>query len=437
MGAVLTLAWKDLRILFRDRFAMFWILAFPVLYAVFFGVVFGDDGGDGNRGRLSLALVDGDDSTLSAGLIERLAQHDSVVVDRAEDGSVVLTELEAARESVRKGRRTAYVAIPAGFGDDPWALFAGKDAGPTLEVGIDPSRKAEAGFLQGVLMEVTFGGMADRFTDKAALSADIAKGRAEIAAAEDLSVAQKLVLGTFMGALDSFLADVDMDVLEEGGPGGGMEPPFEVVEVAREKQQGPRSSFDITFPQSMAWGLMSVALGFAVTLVRERTGGTLLRLHIAPLSPTQVLAGKALACFVACLGVMLFVLLVGVLALGLHIDQPLLLTLPMLCTAVCFTGLMMTVSVMGKTENAVAGASWGLMMPFAMIGGGMIPLIAMPDWMQTASNVSFFKWAIIATEGAVWRGFSLPDMALPCGVLLAFGAGFFALGVFVFRRMDG
>jgi ABC-2 type transport system permease protein len=53
----------------------------------------------------------------------------------------------------------------------------------------------------------------------------------------------------------------------------------------------------------------------------------------------------------------------------------------------------------------------------------------MPDWMQTASNLSPIKWGILALEGAIWRGFSWTEMLLPCGILLAVGAVCFALGV--------
>jgi ABC-2 type transport system permease protein len=64
-----------------------------------------------------------------------------------------------------------------------------------------------------------------------------------------------------------------------------------------------------------------------------------------------------------------------------------------------------------------------------MIGGAMIPLAFMPAWMQTVSNISPTKWNIVALEGAIWRGNSLAEMMLPCGVLLAIGAAGFALGV--------
>ena len=72
----------------------------------------------------------------------------------------------------------------------------------------------------------------------------------------------------------------------------------------------------------------------------------------------------------------------------------------------------------------------------SMLGGGMVPLFVMPPWMATASNASPVKWAVLAFEGALWRGFGLAEMALPCAILLAVGAPF-ALGArHVPRRSD-
>jgi ABC-2 type transport system permease protein len=69
----------------------------------------------------------------------------------------------------------------------------------------------------------------------------------------------------------------------------------------------------------------------------------------------------------------------------------------------------------------------------AMIGGGMVPLFLMPPWLQTVSHLSPVKWAILTMEGAIWWGFSLTEMAVPCGILLAVGGGCFAIGVAAFR----
>ena len=57
----------------------------------------------------------------------------------------------------------------------------------------------------------------------------------------------------------------------------------------------------------------------------------------------------------------------------------------------------------------------------------------MPPWMLVASNVSPAKWAILGLEGALWRGFSPAEMALPCGILVGVGLVCFTLGARAFR----
>lgn len=77
-----------------------------------------------------------------------------------------------------------------------------------------------------------------------------------------------------------------------------------------------------------------------------------------------------------------------------------------------------------------------VMIPLAMIGGGMIPLMAMPPWLLAASNASPFKWAILAIEGAVWRDLSLVQMLPALGILVGLAVALFGLGVAISRRQD-
>jgi ABC-2 type transport system permease protein len=76
----------------------------------------------------------------------------------------------------------------------------------------------------------------------------------------------------------------------------------------------------------------------------------------------------------------------------------------------------------------VSGSAWAALLLMSMIGGGMVPLFAMPGWMSAAGSISPVKWAILAMEGAVWRGFSPAEMMLPCGILLTVGLVCFAIG---------
>ena len=95
---------------------------------------------------------------------------------------------------------------------------------------------------------------------------------------------------------------------------------------------------------------------------------------------------------------------------------------------------MMCVSVLGETEQTVGGLAWAILLPMSMFGGGMVPLFAMPAWMQAASNFSPVKWGILALEGALWRGFTLAEMLVPCAVLFGVGIVGFAVGARIFTR---
>ena len=112
MGPILSLAAKDLKMILRDKFALFWVFAFPLMYALFFGSIFGGDDGDGARSKISVAVVDDDGSTASQGLVSRLADHDSLRVERAGEGADApprVSTLEEARDGVRVGRKVAYI----------------------------------------------------------------------------------------------------------------------------------------------------------------------------------------------------------------------------------------------------------------------------------------------------------------------------------------
>ena len=127
MNAILTLALKDLKVISRDKFALFWIFAFPLMYALFFGALLGV-GDDREQSRIPIAIVDEDRSESSSALVDRLASHESLRVDR--DGDVVVLEsAEQARDDVQKGRKVAFLRIPEGFERDLPVLRSFVDGG--------------------------------------------------------------------------------------------------------------------------------------------------------------------------------------------------------------------------------------------------------------------------------------------------------------------
>ena len=411
MNPVLVIAKKDLRCLVRDKQGLFWALAFPLVMALFFGAMYGGSGE--GRGAMKLAVVDDDQTAASQACGERLTRQASLRVAAA--------DADAARARVRKGDATAALRIEKGFGET--SLFSGTP--PRLLLLVDPARVAEAGMLEGLVTQAFFEGMRDVMAEPAKARDEVRRAAQQVAGSSDLTGTQRALFGAFFGALDRFLVD-----LPEQGLTGAGNTPFGGPTITREDlsrdDDRPRSAWEVTFPQAILWGLLGLIITFAVSMVRERQEGTLLRLRVAPVSLGQVLAGKGLAYAIATQGIVAILITLAVALFGLRIGSFPLLIVAMLATAAGFTGLMLLFTTLGKTIPAVSGVCSAFMVFAAMLGGGMIPLFFMPAWMQSVSHVSPVKWSILALEGALWRGFDLGEMALPCGVLIAIGlvAGF-------------
>lgn len=307
--------------------------------------------------------------------------------------------------------------------------------------------------LQGLIMQAAGKLTMDRFHDPASMRSIIEDASDNVAADPNIPSQVRPALNQMMSSLAGFMekwqaAEIAQraarttqreaangDTKQSSADGGFGIARIKTIDVAREPPPGShealvqhiRSKWDISFPQAMLWGVLACAATFAISIVRERKQGTLLRLQAAPVSRRQVLLGKATACFLAVLGVIIMMVVLGV-ALGMRPRSPALLAAASICVALCFVGIMTLMSVIGKTEEAVSGAAWGANMIMAMFGGAMIPLAFMPSFMTTLGQASPVKWSILALEGAIWRDFSASEMLLPCGILVAVGAVCLAIG---------
>ena len=419
-AAVVAMARKDLRLLVRNRGALFFTFGWPVIMALAFGSIFG--GGGGERGRIPVAVVDEDGTPASKELVDRL---------RATEGlDVAVSTRQEAEHSVRTGRCTAAVMLPRGYGEASDRLFYGEPR--RLEIAADPARKAEAAMLEGILTGAAMQSMQDLFGEPGRSVPMVDKALSDLAASPEGPRTQPT--RRFLGELKSFLAQPSGAATggTAGSGSGGWKPVVVETRPLSTERRGPANAFEVTFPQGMLWGVISCALGFAVSLVGERTRGTLTRLQIAPISRAHVLAGKALACLAAIAAVLSLLMGMGWAFFGVRPASWGLLLLALASLAACFVGIMMAVSVLGKTEQSAGGLGWAIMMPLTLLGGGMVPLFAMPRWMQAAGSVSPVKWGILALEGAIWRGFGPTEMLLPCGVLLGVGALAFVAGARLF-----
>lgn len=434
MTEIWALAVKDLRLLVRDKAGLFFTFFFPVLYAIFFGTIFGGGGDDGGGTATPIIVVDLDGSEASRGFAASLDADPMLAVTPMDDRA-------AAQEAVRKGDKSAFVVIPEGFGSA--SLFRGEPM--KLLVGVDPSRQAEGGLIQGLITAKAYERLQDSFMNADSARQMTRDAMDSLAEADDLNPIQKGILGAFLGSLETFLEqapDAGMigggvgDGDGEGGGGdasGGFNPiEIETVELLADESGAGPNAYAISFPQGIIWGIMGCASGFGISLVTERNRGTLTRLRTAPLGNGRVLLGKGLACFLTTVGVAALLLAIAMLGFGVRPGSFPLLIAAVFSIAVCFVGVMMMLSTVGKTDAAAAGIGWAVMLVFAMFGGAMIPLFLMQGWMVTLSHASPVKWSILAMEGAIWRGFTPAEMLLPCGILLAVGVAGFGVGARLF-----
>lgn len=427
MGPVIALAIKDLRHLVRDRGAAFFALGFPLLVAMFFGVIFG--GNTGERGQVVLAVANLDQGTLGKGFVEDLSA-DSTIEVVAVDGPAKGEEL------VRLGKATASVVVPADFSVKADSIFAG--GAMNIEVLVDPSRRSETGLLTGKISEIGFRQISRVFTDGSRMSSALGEARKSLASAKDVAPTSKAMLLLMFDSVEkvvaSGLSPAGAAPAGEGtdaatpAVGGWMPVSVSVRELAT-KKTGPRNAYEVSFTQGIIWGLMGCVTAFGASMATERTRGTLTRLSAAPISRAQILSGKALACFLACMIVQALLIMVGMLVFGIRIDNPVLMVVACSAASLGFTGVMMFIAGLSKSEGSGAGMGRALVLVLAMIGGGTIPLFILPKYMVTVSRVSPFSWATTCLEGAMWRGYSFTDMALPASVLLGFGCIGFVIGV--------
>lgn len=454
MRTIWAIAIKDLRLLMADKVGCFFVFFWPLLFASFFGFVLAGFQG-GETKPLPIFVHDADKSDASHDFITTLTTHDSLEVAAAEDPN-------AAVQSVLRGRRVAAVLIPTGFGHNAERLFWGDPA--HVSVIVDPSKHMEAAMVEGLVQGLLFERVGSVFSGGDAMRKQLDLGRTTIADSNDISTVDRDMFMAFFNAAEGMLdkfGNLPTDApttasADEAADGNGGWRPFRVdvydartyakESAAADSTSPPTTTtgdpppakrklniFALVFPQAIVWGVMACAASFACMMVVEHTRGTLPRLLAAPVSRWQILLGKGGACFLAAVGICIVLLIIARFVFNVTPQSLPLLALAVICNAIAIVGVMLLFSVCGKTEAAVGAISWAIVVIMAMFGGGMIPLSQLSGSFEKISYISIFRWAILALDGAIWRGYTITQMLLPCGVLLAIGLAGILIGSAIFR----
>ena len=129
MRPLLALTAANIRSYVRDRAALFWTLAFPLIFIFMFGFIFQGGGGS----ELNLGWVDADGSPASAQLRDAFTASGAVkIVESSEDEAVA---------QMRNGKVDSVIVVQKGYGATVAAGAAGTGGPPAaITVYTDPSR---------------------------------------------------------------------------------------------------------------------------------------------------------------------------------------------------------------------------------------------------------------------------------------------------------
>ena len=132
MQALFALTRANIRSYTRDRAAVFWTLAFPLVFIVLFGLIFQGSSG----ARLTLGFVDTEKTPASEQLKAGFTALDGI--------TLVETTFEDAKAQMQTGKVDGTIVVPVGYGA---SLAAAGGGAPPAQLGVytDPSRPQLAG----------------------------------------------------------------------------------------------------------------------------------------------------------------------------------------------------------------------------------------------------------------------------------------------------
>lgn len=387
MGTALVIAAKDLRQRVRDRTAYVVGIVAPLVLAGLISLAFGRSG---FQFSATFAVVDED-----GGMLARAFVHDvlgDAGLRKAVTIKPVATRSEAGRQA-RDGDVAAAIVVPAGY---TAAALAG----------------------QPIPLEVV------RSADKR-IGADVAVALAEGFTAKvnavRLSVATALAAGT--GQSPEQLA----------ARAAHADPAVSLAERSTLRADVPAAS---QYAPGMGIFFMFFVVGMgARSLVAERRSGTLSRLLAAPVRPTSLLAGKAVAAWV--MGVAGLAAMAGASTFLLRMTwgDPLAAAAVIVAVVLAATGITALVLTMARTEQQAGLYMSVVTMGLALLGGNFVNVEQAPDVLRRLALITPNGWALRAVRDLAVDGGGLGSILTPLGAITAFAAVTFGLAALRSSRL--
>jgi ABC-2 type transport system permease protein len=414
MRKILSIGWKDFRLIVRDRTALLLMLAAPFVLTLGLGFVSGRFSGSSNGSALSnipVVIVNQDTGQLGQALVNVFSSSDVAGLVAPSSG----TNPAAARGLVEADQATAAVIIPSGFTASIIPAATTGQPGPavSIEVYANPARPVGAGVIESIVN--TF-----------------------ISRVETARVSGQVSIQQLLA--HALITPAQVAGLAAGFSGANGEQAAPLISVQRVDLAGgavaPAGSVDAlaVFAPGMALMFLMYTVSYGGrSLLSERAEGTLPRLLSTPTGSAQVLAGKLFGMLLS--GVAQVAVLVAGSSLLFHLSwgSPLAVGMLIVAASAAATGWGLLLAAFARTPAQVASVGSALMLIFGMLSGAFIPLSTFPGWLQSLAHLSPNAWGLDAFT-TLARGGTLPAILPGLAVLLGMAVALFAAASLLFRR---
>jgi ABC-2 type transport system permease protein len=413
MQKLLLIGLKDLKLMFRDRAALTFMLLAPFLLTLGMGFVTGRfSGSSSGLSDIPVIIVNLDNEQLGNALEDVFSSED--LADLMEP--TASSDAEAARRLIDEDEAAAAVIIPEGFTRsvipaEGTALDENyvQPETVTIEVYANPSRPTSAGVVKAVV---------DEFI------ARVEEGRTS----GMTSIAQLMQAGL----LDPQNAESEARAL------------FETVDqtesaaiTLKKNMEGAQAvEFDLLayFAPGMALLFLMYTVSYGGrSILAERAQGTLPRLLVSPTSIAQFLGGKVLGVFFMGLAQVAILIVASAMFFGVKWGDPLGIAILILAAVFAATGWGMVITAFARTPAQVGSIGSALMLIFGILGGSFIRLDQMPAFIQTMSKITPNAWGLDGFTTLALGG-TFVNLGEPILALLVMGAVLFGISVLLFSR---
>jgi ABC-2 type transport system permease protein len=400
---IIDLTINDLKQIVRDWKTALFLVAMPIGFTLFFGVIFGGVGGEQDP-RLPVGFVDQDGgSVLSTHMLDLLDVSDAIRPIVSDES------VEHAEKKVSDEDWAAAVIVPAGYSE---RVLAGEDIALTIIVdGGTTAGSTARGSVQTAVTRLQGAVKAAQLSAKALES-------------QGKSVDEGLVTQALDDAIEAW-----------------REPPL-TVSVAQsgittEEDEGESvmaTPYGQSSPGMMVQFSIAGIMSAAQVVVLERKSRSLQRLLTTAISRVEIILGHYLTMFV-----MIFVqlaLLIGFGQLALGVDYaraPVAILLLAVTMSLWTASLGLLIGVLAKTEDQTIIFSMIPMFILSGMGGAWMPLEVTGEAFQTIGHLLPTAWAMDGIQNIIVRGLGLESALLPSGIMLAYAIALFALAAWRFK----